>query len=321
MPKLVEAVPNISEGRRAEVVAEIAGAIRKVTGVTLLDVSSDASHHRTVLTMVGSPASLEGASFALFEAALSRIDLRQHRGEHPRLGAVDVLPFIPIEDVTMEECVALARRVAEQVARRFGLPVFLYEEAATRPDRGDLAAIRRGEFEGLAEKLRDPRWTPDYGPAEPHASAGATVVGARAPLIAFNVNLGTERLEIAKAIAKAVRASSGGLRFVKALGLEIEDKKIVQVSMNLTDYRRTPVFRAFEMVRMEAEHWGVPVMGSEIVGLVPAAALLACAEYSLRLENFRPEQVLEERIRRAREKDPGGSPGGESQDSGSGFSG
>jgi len=296
---LIEAVPNVSEGRRPEVIRALADAFASSPGVRLLDISSDPAHNRTVLTGVGDPQGLEQAALALFAAAIRLIDLRQHRGEHPRIGAVDVLPFVPIEEVTMEECVALARRVGERAARELSIPVFLYEEAASDPRRADLAAIRKGEFEGLKEKLADPLWKPDFGPSAPHPSAGASVVGARAPLIAFNVNLGTDRLEVAKAIAKAVRASSGGLRFVKALGIDLAEKKQVQVSMNLTDYRKTPLFRAFELVRLEAERHGVPVVGSEIVGLVPQEALNASAEHFLRLIDFRRDQVLEERIRKA----------------------
>jgi glutamate formiminotransferase len=281
------------------VIRELAEAFASAPGVRLLDVSSDPAHNRTVLTAVGDPAGLEQAARALFGRALQHIDLRQHQGEHPRIGAVDVLPFVPIEDVTMEDCVALARRVGEQVAQEFGIPVFLYEEAASDPGRADLAVIRRGEFEGLAQKLADPFWKPDFGPPAPHPRAGATVVGARPPLIAFNVNLGTDRVEVAKAIAKSVRASTGGLRYVKALGIDLAEKKQVQVSMNLTDYRRTPIFRAFELVRLEAERYGVPVVGSEIVGLVPQEALTATAEHFLRLIDFRRDQVLEEKIRKA----------------------
>lgn len=299
MAPIIEAVPNVSEGRRTEVIRALADAFASAPGVRLLDISSDPAHNRTVLTGVGDPAGLESAALALFGAALQYIDLRQHQGEHPRIGAVDVLPFVPIEDVTMEDCVALARRVGERVACELGIPIFLYEEAASDPRRVDLAAIRKGEFEGLTEKLADPSWKPDFGPSVPHPTAGASVVGARAPLIAFNVNLGTDRIEVAKAIAKAVRASSGGLRFVKALGIDLAEKKQVQVSMNLTDYRKTPLFRAFELVRLEAERYGVPVVGSEIVGLAPQEALLASAEHFLRLIEFRRDQVLEEKIRKA----------------------
>jgi len=292
----IECVPNVSEGRRAEVVQALVDAVRAVPEVRLLDSSSDPSHNRSVFTMVGEAASLKAAILSLFETATARIDLRQHSGEHPRLGAVDVVPFIPIADVTMTECVELARATAADVARRFDLPVFLYEEAATTPERRNLEHIRRGEFEGLSAKLARPEWVPDFGPARPHPTAGASVIGARMPLIAYNVNLATDRLEVAKKIAAAVRHSSGGFHFVKAMGVSLEDRGIVQVSMNLTNYEKTPIFRVFEAVKREAERYGVAVLESEIIGLVPAAALLGSAEYYLQIAGFTPQQVLETRL-------------------------
>jgi glutamate formiminotransferase len=296
---LIECVPNVSEGRRPEVVDALVEAAGATPGVAVLDRSSDASHNRSVITMAGGADALAAAVLALFERAIARVDLREHRGEHPRLGAVDVVPFVPIEDVTMADCVALARRVGREVSERFDLPVYLYEEAATRDDRRGLEDIRRGEFEGLAAKMAQPGWEPDFGPRTPHPSAGATVIGARMPLIAYNVNLATDRLDVAKKIAAAVRFSSGGLRYVKALGLALEDRKVVQVSMNLTNYERTPIHRVFELVRREAERHGVAVLESEIVGLVPAAALTAAARWYLQLDGFSPDQVLEDRLRRA----------------------
>src|SRR3954470_20739345 len=240
---LIECIPNVSEGRRPEIVAAMADAMRRVPTVRLLDHSSDASHHRSVFTLVGDAAGVEAAVLALFERAVADIDLRGHRGEHPRLGAVDVVPFVPIEGVTMADCVALAKRVGEAIARRCQVPIFLYEEASTNPARKNLEDIRRGEFEGLAAKMRTPGWTPDYGPAEPHPTAGATVIGARMPLIAYNINLNTDRIDVAKKIAAAIRHSSGGLRYVKAAGFALQDRGIVQVSMNLTNYEKTPMFR------------------------------------------------------------------------------
>ena len=228
---------------------------------------------------------------------MEAVDLRTHRGEHPRLGAVDVVPFIPIEGATMADCVALARDIGKDVADRLGVPVYLYEEAAQRPDRRNLEDIRRGEFEGLAEKMAKPGWAPDFGPSQPHPSAGATVIGARMPLIAYNINLATNRLDIAKKIAAAVRMSSGGLRFVKAMGLPLEDRGVVQVSMNLTNYEKTPIFRVFDLVQREAARYGVNVLESEIVGLVPQAALMQAAEYYLQLEGFSAKQVLENKLR------------------------
>ena len=243
-------------------------------GVRLLDHSSDASHNRSVITMAGEPAALKQAMLALFEIAVAEIDLRTHSGEHPRLGAVDVVPFIPIEGATMDDCVKLAKETGAEVARRFQVPVYLYEEASTNPARKNLEDIRRGQFEGLAAKMSQPEWAPDYGPPAPHPSAGATVIGARMPLIAYNINLATNRLDVAKKIAAAVRFSSGGFRYVKAMGVALEDRGIVQVSMNLTNYEKTPIFRVFEAVKREAERYGVAVLESEIVGLVPAAALV-----------------------------------------------
>ena len=294
---IIECVPNISEGRRPEVVAAIVDAVRGAPGVRVLDVSPDPSHNRSVLTLAGDAAALEPAVLALFAAATEAIDLRTHRGEHPRLGAVDVVPFIPIEGATMDECVALAKRTAAAVASRFDVPVFLYEEAASRPARRNLEDIRRGEFEGLAAKMATPDWTPDYGPAAPHPSAGASVFGARMPLIAFNINLATDRLDVARKIAAAIRHSSGGFRFVKAMGIELKDRGLVQVSMNLTNFEKTPMFRVFDLVKREAARYGVSVRESEIVGLVPAAALVATAEYLLQLEGFDRTQVLETRLR------------------------
>ena len=269
---IIECVPNVSEGRRADVVRALTDAVGSVPGVRLLDASSDASHNRSVLTMAGDASPLKAAVLALFAEAASRIDLRTHRGEHPRLGAVDVVPFVPIEGVTMADCVALAQDVAAAVAARFAIPVFLYEDAATRPSRRNLEDIRRGEFEGLAAKLASSDWTPDFGPSAPHPTAGATVIGARMPLIAYNINLATNRLDVAKKIAAAIRYSSGGYRFVKAMGIMLEERGIVQVSMNLTNYEKTPIFRVFDLVKREARRYGVNVLESEIVGLVPAAA-------------------------------------------------
>ena len=294
---IIESIPNLSEGRRPEIIARLAEAITRTPGVRLLDSSSDASHNRSVFTIVGDAPSLKAATLALFEVAVETIDLRTHKGEHPRLGAVDVVPFVPIEGATTEDCVALAKDVAATVAERFVLPVFLYEDASKNPARKNLEDIRRGEFEGLAAKMGTPGWTPDFGPAQPHESAGASVIGARMPLIAYNINMNSDRLDVAKKIAAAVRHSTGGLRFVKAMGVMLEDRKIAQVSMNLTNYQKTPVFRVFEMVKREAKRYGVTILESEIVGLVPSAALLASAEYYLQIEGFSANQVLENKLR------------------------
>jgi glutamate formiminotransferase len=295
--RLIECVPNISEGRRPEVVDAAVAALRSAAGLRVLDVQSDRDHNRSVLTVAGDDAALKAGLAALFAVAIERIDLRRHQGEHPRLGAVDVVPFVPVEGVTMADCVALARAVGQDVAERHDLPVFLYEEAATAPHRRNLEDIRRGQFEGLADKMRDPAWAPDFGPPAPHPSAGAVVVGARMPLIAYNINLGTSDLDVARRIAKAIRHSSGGYRYVKAMGVMLEQRQLAQVSINMTDFKKTPLFRVFETVRSEAERHGVHVVGSEIVGLVPSEALFEAAEHYLRLEGFSPDQVLERKMR------------------------
>ena len=299
---IIECVPNISEGRREDVVEDIVDAVRRVPGARLLDYSSDASHNRSVISLAGDAVALKGAVVALFEAAIARIDLRTHTGEHPRLGAVDVVPFVPIEGVTMEECVTLARDTARTVAQRFNVPVYLYEEAASNPLRKNLEDIRRGEFEGLAAKMATDEWAPDFGPSNPHASAGASVIGARMPLIAYNINLNTDRLDIAKKIAASVRFSSGGFRYVKAMGVTLADRGIVQVSMNLTNVEKTPILRVFEAVKREAERHGVTVIESEIVGLVPSAALVDVALSALQLTQFKKNQILEARLREGGDK-------------------
>jgi glutamate formiminotransferase len=293
---IIECVPNISEGRRLDVVASIVDTVRR-TGVRVLDYSSDASHNRSVLTLAGDAESLTAAILALFNAALGAIDLRNHAGEHPRVGAVDVVPFIPIAEVTMADCVALAKDVGRAVADQFGVPVYLYDEATDNPYRKNLEDIRRGQFEGLRNKMTMPGWAPDFGPGAPHPSAGASVIGARMPLIAYNINLNTNRLDVAKKIASAIRQSSGGLRYVKAMGIKLEDRNLAQVSINLTNYEKTPIFRVFEMVKREAERYGVQILESEIVGLIPYAALTSTAEYYLQLERFTRAQILEEKLR------------------------
>ncbi|MGQ9700061.1 MAG: glutamate formimidoyltransferase [Candidatus Bipolaricaulaceae bacterium] len=297
--KLVECVPNVSEGRNKESVEAMAQAIRTVPAVRLLDVHSDPDHNRTVFTFVGTPEGVAQAVLALFAQALPRIDLRMHRGEHPRMGAVDVVPFVPVRGVGMKDCVALAREVGKRIWEQYRVPVYLYGEAASRPERQDLSEIRKGEFEGFFEKIKDPKWAPDFGDPQVHPTAGVTAVGAREFLIAFNVNLGTSDLRVAKEIAQAVRFSSGGLRYVKALGMQLRERGIVQVSMNLTNFRKTPIPRVLELVRREAQRFGVPVVGTEIVGLVPEEALVEAAAYYLQLERFTMEQVLERRMEEA----------------------
>lgn len=298
MAAMIECVPNFSEGRDRGKLDRILDAIRGVSGVTLLDVESDADHNRSVVTFVGGREVVGEAAVRGAAVAAQLIDLRHHRGEHPRMGATDVIPFVPLEGASMDDCIALAREVGRRLGEELGIPVFLYESAASRPDRANLADVRRGEFEGLRDAIgTDPARTPDFGPARIHDSAGATAVGARTFLVAYNVNLATADLEVANRIARALRHSSGGYRYVKAMGVELMARGIVQVSMNLTDYTKTPVFRAFEAVRREAERYGVQVVGSEIVGLVPGEALERTAEWYLKVEGFKRGQVIENRLR------------------------
>lgn len=291
--KIVECVPNFSEGRDLEKVEKIVNAFRAKEGVKLLDYSTDKDHNRMVVTVVGEPNALKKAVIEAIGIAVQVIDLNHHKGQHPRMGAVDVVPFIPIRNVSMEEAVNLSKEVGQEVAERYGLPVFLYEKAASAPHRENLATIRKGEFEGLKEKMTLPEWKPDFGPSQPHPTAGGVVIGARMPLVAYNVNLNTNKLEIADAIAKKVRFLGGGLRFCKAMGVELTERGIVQVSMNLTDFTKTAIYRAHELVRIEANRYGVSVVGAEIIGLVPMDALIDTAAYYLGLEDFSTKQVLE----------------------------
>ena len=295
MGTIIECIPNISEGRDAASIEAIAAAIRAVPGIRLLDVSSDPAHNRSVLTLVGDRPAVRTAVLALFDAAIPRIDLTKHRGEHPRMGSVDVVPFVPIRGASVEDCVALSREVGEEIGRR-GVPVYLYEDSASAEHRRNLADIRKGEFEGFPEKIKDPRWKPDFGPAAPHPTAGVVAVGARAPLIAYNINLATKDLAVADRIAKAIRHIGGGFRYVKAMGVELADRGQVQVSINMTNFKKTPLHRVFECVKSEAERSGVAIVGSEIVGLTPADALFMAAEHYLRIENFTSAQVLEMRL-------------------------
>jgi glutamate formiminotransferase / formiminotetrahydrofolate cyclodeaminase len=298
--KLVECVPNFSEGRRPDVVAAIRDAIASVDGVAVLDVSSDQSHNRTVLTFVVPVERAVEAVFAGIRVARECIDLNHHTGEHPRMGATDVVPFIPLEGTTMEDCIVLARTLGERVGRELEIPVFLYERAATRPERENLADVRRGEFEGIRDEMSTgaPNRIPDYGPSRIHPTAGAVAIGARPFLVAYNVYLGpASNLAVAKSVAKAVRGSSGGLRYVKGLGLEVDGQ--AQVSMNLVDTEKTPLYRAYDMVKMEAEAQGVSPTWSEIVGLVPEKALFETAARHIRLRDFKPEMVLENKVRTA----------------------
>ena len=297
MAKLVECIPNISEGRRPEIIEAVVDQVRQTAGVTLLDVSSDASHNRSVITFLGSPEGVENAAVALAKKAAELIDLTRHQGEHPRMGAVDVVPFVPVKDITKEECVELSRRVGRRIWEEAKMPVFLYEDSATAPHRVNLAAVRKGQFEGMAEKVLQPEWEPDFGGRTIHPTAGVAAVGARMPLIAYNINLSTSDLSVASAIAKIIRRSSGGLDCVKALGVMLEERNIAQVSINMTDFNRTPLYRVVELVKAEAKRWGVTVIGTEVVGLTPMDALIDAAEYYLQIENFdKKKQVLENYI-------------------------
>jgi glutamate formiminotransferase / formiminotetrahydrofolate cyclodeaminase len=295
---LVECIPNFSEARRPEVVEKIIQAIADVAGVTVLDRHSDMDHNRTVVTFVGSPEAVEEAAFQAIAKAAKLIDLDQHRGEHPRLGATDVVPFVPIRDISMQACVEMARRLGQRVGEELSIPVYFYEEAATRPEHKNLENVRRGEYEALKEEIGvRPERDPDFGPARV-GKAGATIIGARQPLIAFNVFLTTNDVSIAQKIAKAVRNSSGGLRFVKALGLLVEGR--AQVSMNLTNFRQTPIARVVEIIRREAERYGVGIRNCEMVGLVPQEALVDAAVWYTQLDMFDPaEQILEIRLNQA----------------------
>ena len=294
---MIECVANVSEGRRLEVVDRLTSVLRSTAGLRLLDYSADRSHNRSVFTFVGEPAVLEAGVLAFADRVIEGIDLRIHRGEHPRIGALDVVPFIPLDNATMIQCVDLAQRVGRALADRFNLPVYLYEEAATSAARKHLENIRRGQFEDLARKMQLPEWTPDFGPSRPHPTAGATAVGARRPLIAFNVNLATDDLEAARQISRAVRASGkGGLPAVKAMAVSLSDRGIVQVSMNLTDFTQTPVAAAFERVAVEAAKRGVETLESEIIGLVPARAVANTTEAKLKLRGNILDRTLEHRL-------------------------
>ncbi len=294
--KIVECVPNFSEGRDLKKIDRIVAPFRARAGVKLLDYSNDEDHNRLVVTLVGEPEALRDAVIEAIGVAVELIDLNHHQGQHPRMGAVDVVPFIPIKNVTMDEAVSLSREVGEKVAGLYHLPVFLYEKSATAPHRENLAAVRKGEFEGMAEKIKLPEWQPDFGPADRHPTAGTVAIGARMPLVAYNINLSTDNLEIATKIARNIRHINGGLRYVKAMGVELKERNITQVSINMTDYTRTALYRAFELVRIEARRYGVTIIGSEIVGLVPMETLIDTASYYLGLENFSMQQVLESRI-------------------------
>lgn len=295
MERIVECVPNFSEGRNKEVIEKIVDSFRGKDGVKLLDYSSDKDHNRTVVTLVGEPEHVKEAVIASVKVAKEHIDLRKHQGEHPRMGACDVIPFIPIKNFTIEEAVTLSKEVADEIGK-LDIPVFLYERSASAAHRENLAKIRKGQFEGMKEKMQEEMWQSDFGPKMPHESFGVVAVGARMPLVAFNVNLNTSDVAIADAIAKKVRHIGGGLRYVKGMGVFLKDRNIAQVSMNLTDYTKTSIYRALEMVRFEAKRYGVSVVGTEVIGLVPQQALIDSAEYYMGIENFTSDQILENKL-------------------------
>lgn len=297
MAKLVECVPNFSEGRDLAVVEALAAEAKSVPGVTLLDYSSDPNHNRSVFTLVGDPEGIAEVAFRLCKLASEKIDLTKHEGEHPRMGATDVIPFIPVKDVSVEECVEISQKVAERIYTELNIPIHLYEYSARAPHRENLAAVRKGQFEGMNEKMKDPQWAPDFGGPEVHPTAGITAVGARPFLVAFNVNLDTDNVDIAKKIAATIRGSSGGYKYCKGAGFMLDDRNIAQVSMNMVNYDGTPLYRVFEAIRFEAKRWGVNIIGSEIIGLAPAKALIDCAEYYLQIEDFDySKQVLENHL-------------------------
>lgn len=297
MDKIIECIPNFSEGRDLAKVEKIVDCFRGKQGIKLLDYTSDADHNRSVVTVIGEPEPLRDAMVEAIGKSIELIDMTKHEGQHPRMGCVDVVPFVPIRNVTIDEADAVAKETAKIAAEKFGQPFFLYEKSATAPHRENLATIRKGQFEGMAEKMQDQTmWKPDFGPETIHPTGGVTAIGARMPLVAFNINLDTPNLEIANQIARKVRFMNGGFRFVKAMGVMLEDRNLAQVSMNLTDYTKTAVYRVFETVKMEARRYGVNVVGSEVIGLTPMAALVDCAEYYLQIEDFKMDQVLETRL-------------------------
>lgn len=296
MSKIVQCVPNFSEGRDLDKVEKIVNPFRGKEGVKLLDYSTDQDHNRMVVTLVGEPDKLKEAIIEAVGVAVKEIDMTKHEGQHPRMGAVDVIPFIPIKNVTMTEATELSKEVAKELNDRYDLPIFLYENSASATGRKNLAKVRKGEFEGMAEKVQEDQWEPDFGGRKIHPTAGITAVGARMPLVAFNVNLDTDDIDFANQIAKNVRHLSGGFRFCKGIGIELKDRGIVQVSMNMTDYSKTALYRVFELIKIEAKRYGVNVVGSEIIGLLPMEALIDTAVYYLGVENFSMDQVLENRI-------------------------
>lgn len=297
MSQVIELVPNFSEGVNEDIISGLVRLAQSTPGASLLDYSADSNHNRTVLSLVGGPESIKEVAFDLIKYAKDHIDLTQHKGAHPRMGATDVCPLIPLKDTSIEECVDLAQEIAKRVGEELDIPIFLYEAAATAPHRKNIAKIRKGEFEGMADKIKKDKWQPDYGPDQVHPTAGATAIGARMPLVAFNVNLDTDNIDLANRIAKIVRGSSGGFKYCKAIGVMLEDRQVAQVSMNMVNYKKTPLYRVLETIRFEAKRYGVGILGTEIVGLTPAEALIDSANYYLQTEDFNPDhQVIENQL-------------------------
>lgn len=294
MSKILECIPNFSEGTNQEIIDKLVATANSIPGAALMDHSSDPNHNRSVFTIVGNPKAVAEAAFQLAKTAMENIDMTQHKGEHPRMGATDVIPFVPVLNMTPAECVEISKEVAKRIWEELEIPSFLYEDSCQSEDRRNLAKVRKGQFEGMSEKLLQEEWAPDFGTRKIHPTAGITAIGARMPLVAYNVNLDTDNIDIANAIAKAIRGSSGGYKHCKAIGIMLEDRNIAQVSMNMVNYEGTPLYRVFETIRFEAARWGVSIIGSEVIGLTPAKALIDCAEYYLKIENFDYEkQVLE----------------------------
>ncbi len=294
--QLIECVPNFSEGRRKEVIEEIVLPFKNKKGVYLLDYRADEDHNRLVVTLVGDPNLIQDALIEASKVAIKHIDMNKHQGGHPRIGAIDVIPFIPIKNISMEECVKLAHEFGKRFYQELKIPVYFYEEAAMRPERKRLEVIRKGQYEALKEEITNPQRHPDVGEPQLHPTAGATVIGARKPLIAFNINLKTNDVNIAKTIAKAIRASSGGLSSIKAIGLALEDKDMVQVSINVVDHHKNPLYRVLEMVKFEAKRWGVEIAETEIYGLSPIDAIIDSLKYYMQMHSLQPEQIIELRL-------------------------
>ncbi|MBG9986524.1 glutamate formimidoyltransferase [Facklamia sp. DSM 111018] len=297
MSQLIQTIPNFSEGKNPAFIEGLEKIAKEVPEIMILDVSSDVNHHRSSIAVLGGAKAIQEVCFQLVKYASQNIDMNQHQGEHPRMGATDVIPLIPVKNISLDECVVISQKIANRISEELGIPTYLYEASAKCQERRNLSNIRKGEFEGMQKKIQEEKWHPDFGPVKIHPTAGVTAVGARKPLVAFNVNLATDNLDIAKKIAKAIRSSSGGFRYCKAIGVNLPDKGIVQVSMDLVDYTQTPIHRVFETIKMEASRYGVQVLGSEVYGMIPAQALMDVAEHYLQLEGFESaQQVTEQRL-------------------------